>query len=272
MNKLQINKKTCLLPASWDDLTAEQLLKVVPMTYFQPDSPRSRREVLRYLIPLSFMGRRQFRKLTPEQWYDLFRVIDFLWLTQPSGKQLHEFEHKGQTYLLPDAQFSYVTGIEYAMIDFYFKQFTNPKKKDNPDLKALDGLLATMCRPQKAGLDTSDPEWNGDPREKYNAAIAGRRAEALADLPLAVKVTALQVAVSGLRTMDKRYKKVFEEPELDKAGNPIEKKGAGNPYIDLLYDLAEKQVFGNWEATCFTPIHTIFAYLKKKKLDHDDRE
>jgi hypothetical protein len=278
MDTLTVEGKPHQVASSWEELTEKQLLELVPVVFCRAESHGSRLAALRLLIPSKALSKKQFKRLTTEQLYDLFRMVDWLWQSQPSGAQMREFSHRGVTYLLPEPNFSYVVGIEYAMADTYFNRFTRVKKAGSPggkdpDLKALNMLVATLCRPQAAGLNRQDPEWNGDPREKYNAAIAETRAAAFRDLPLSIRVIALQCAIGGFRQLTKQYKAIFEKTEGE-AGPPggaaSPASGSGNNYVEMLFDLAESQVFGDWEKTCFTPIHTLFAYLKKKKLERHE--
>lgn len=247
--------KAYQVPDSWEQLTPAQLLQLIPLVFCLEQSTFARVNALKILLPLNAWT---WQRIQAEQVYDMLDVVKWLWTKPLAQTPISSFDHEGITYHLPDGRFKNVSGIEFAMTDFYFRRFCRPK----PDLLALDKLIATLCRPLAAGLNENDPFWNGDKRERYNAAIVDRRALAFASLPVGIKVLVMQYTAANIAEIQRQYHKIFEP-----AGKSAGPASSVPPWLACMFDLAEKQVFGSWEMTCHTPIHTLLLYLTNKKAN-----
>jgi hypothetical protein len=257
MHVIEIGKKKIQVADSWDKVRPSQMLQLMPLVFCYEKSWALKVECLKILLPLE---KSIWRKLTPEQVYDMLAVVAWLWEKPLTVTPLTHFKYKGVEYLLPEPRFAYCAAIEFAMADLHFRAFCKPK----PDLKALHKLISTLCRPIDAAVDQSNPDWNGDPRQKYNSKHADARALLFEGLPMAVKVMVLQFVAASFSEIQKQYKIIFES-----AGQGGTSAGAVPPWIACLMEISEKGTFGDWEKLCFTPVHTIFLYLKAKKEAHD---
>ena len=263
MDILTVERKNYEMASCWEELRIDQKLALTPLVYCTDKSPLVQQACLRIIIPEKAISKRKFKKINAEQFYDLFETIEWLWTSEPVIS-LTEFTHQGVTYLLPKPDFTTVVLIEFAMADIYYRRFVRPK----PDQKALDLLVATLCRPAGDPGAWQDPKWNGDKRQVFNSnttevAAAG----ALSGLPIAYKVMVLQLVSQAMRNIQRRYKVIFEsaDPEGDQSAAPSGESLPG--YIALLFDLAESGIFGDFDKSSFIPIHTVLTYLKKKKID-----
>lgn len=258
MHVIQVGKKKIEVADSWEKVKPSAMLKLVPLVFCYEPSWALKVECLKILLPLE---KSIWQKLTPEQVYDMLKVVQWLWEKPMKVSPLTSFKYHGVEYLLPEPRFANCSAIEFAQADYYFRQFCKP----TPDMKALNKLIGTLCRPADTRADQSDPEWKGDPREKYNSKHCDTRALAFEHLPLAIKVLVLQYTAASFGEVQRQYKIIFESGGKGKSG-----AGAVPVWLACLLEIAEKGTFGDWEKTCFTPIHTILLYLKaKKEASHD---
>jgi len=257
MHVIEIGKRKKEVADSWDKLKPSQMLQLVPLVFCFEKSWALKVECLKILLNLE---KSIWRKLTPDQVYDMLVVVEWLWTTPMKVSPVTSFQYKGGEYLLPEPRFANCSAIEFAMADFEFRKFCKPK----PDLKALNKLIGILCRPADQRIDQAHPDWNGDPREKYNSKHADARAILFAGLPMAVKVLVLQYTAASFAEIQRQYKDIFE------TGGKGSGAGSVPAWLACIMEIAEKGVFGDWEKTCFTPIHTILLYLKaKKEANHD---
>lgn len=253
MIDVKIDGKPTPLPQKWEEITEKQFLKLAPHLFPAPNGKiESQVFILQELLPIS---KRKFLKIRPEAIRDLALCLDWIFDNPSHIPGIRKFNWKGESYLLPKSKLSNVVGIEFAYADAQFQNFVDPKRR-NP--KALDKLLAALCRPQKVNLDIRNPEYNGDPREKFNSEIAEDRSEEFAKLPIEIKMTVLFFFVGCKKWIMKHFK--FTSDEKSSTGLNL-------GWTGMLMDLAKTTVFGDFEKTCFTPLHTILVYLKKAEAE-----
>jgi len=153
------------------------------------------------------------------------------------------------------------------MADVYYRRFVRPK----PSEKALDLLVATLCRPAGDPGLWKDPRWNGDRRQVFNTHHTELAAFGpIRSLPIGYKVMVLQLVSQALRTIHRSYRVIFEKPDPDSTEFHVPRPESIPGFVALIFDLAEQGIFGDFEKTSHTPIHTVLTYLKKKKLDSKD--
>ncbi len=202
------------------------------------------------------MKKSLLKKFDRENLLRLFELCDWVWEKPIQGTAIRSFEFEGNTYLLPEENLSDLVLFEYGTADLYFREFT----KAEPNLKALDLLIATVCRPEKKDLNINDPAWDGDRRERYHSKIAERRAMDFSRLPINVKMVVLQSFIAGQRTIHQDYKEIFVSAKGGGTGSSSPDFG----WIGLVDDLAEQSIFGDWEKTAYTNLHLVLFHLKKK--------
>jgi hypothetical protein len=255
MQTFRLDDKPHQVAGKWAELTAEQLLAVAP--HLVTETAAGRLAVFRLLCPQ--VPRKLLRKLTADQLWDLLQLVAWVWREAVDPSALTGFAHRGRHYLLPEPHLADAVAIEYAMAKIYFQQFAHPTR---PSTKALDQLVATLCRPARADLATvrTEPTWDGQRRERYNAKLAEQRALELADAPLSAKIMVLHHFLAAQRYVHVAYRELFKKPEPAAEGQPAAKAPVsdGTEVLELLHGLAETGTYGTWEAVAYTNLHTIF--------------
>jgi hypothetical protein len=259
MIRFRLDGRPHTLPERWAEATPAQLRLAAP--HLAHDSVAARLAVVRAWCPK--VREKDVRRLTPDQLWDVCAQVGWAWKLE--GAALTQFEHRGRTYLLPEAKLLDAVLVEYALASLYFHLFAKPK---TPQLTALDSLVATLCRPAVPGLDENDPAWDGQRREKYNAKLAEARALELADLPLALKMVVLHRFLDAERYIHQAYADLFSKaapvPEGQGPGGRPTPTGDGTQVLEVLADLAEQGTYGTYEQVSYTRVHTVFFNLAKK--------
>lgn len=254
MTPFRLDGKSYTLPASWHQLTAEQAVATAPARLEPADNTVLR---IRLLQQLAGIPRQLLRRMAADDVLLLLGLLDWIWETPLPAGVLPSFEHAGVTYLVPAADLSDLSLAEYALADHHLRQFVLGSQEQE-----LLQLVATLCRPEKKGLDRENPEWDGDAREPYNTQLAQRRAAGFSELALGVRQLVLTHFLAGQQTVQSYYKKLFDQPEQGGGGAAAVE---GSPIIDLAYALADKGVFGDFENTCKQKLYTILEYLDSKR-------
>ncbi|MBO2007547.1 hypothetical protein [Hymenobacter negativus] len=257
MIRFRLDNRPHFLPEHWGEATPAQLRAAAP--HLAHDSVAARLAVVRAWCPK--LRDKDVRKLTPDQLWDVCALVGWAW--QLEGAALTQFEHRSRTYLLPEPKLLDAVLVEYALASVYFHQFAKPQ---NPQLTALDSLVATLCRPAVAGLDENDPTWDGQRREKYNAKLAEARALELVDLPIALKMVVLHRFLDAERFIHQAYADLFKKAAPAGEG-PVPKPkpaGDGTQVLEVLADLAEQGTYGTYEQASYTRVHTVLFNLAKK--------
>lgn len=248
------------VPQTWAELTGPQLLGAA--AHLARDTAAGRLAVLRAWCPK--LRTKDLRRLTVDQLADLLALVGWAWAQPLETGAVTEFDHRGRTYRLPEPNLADGVAIEYAMATVFFYHFARPQQ---PSLRALDQLVATLCRPVRADLATVRelPAWDGQTRERYNAKLAESRALELADAPLGVKIVVLHHYLAAQKFVHHAYRDLFkkvEPPQGPHAGPP--KVGDGTEMLELLADLAERGLYGTYEQVAHTALHTVLFNLAKQ--------
>ena len=100
-------------------------------------------------------------------------------------------------------------------------------------------------------------------RERYNAKLAELWAVELADAPLGVKIVVLHHFLAAQRFIHRNYKEVFKKAEVPT--RPAAARSArgsdGTELLELIASLAERGLYGPYEQTAHTSLHTILFNL-----------
>jgi hypothetical protein len=253
MKQYWLNEQTHQMPQAWRELSDKQVLRLAPYLYADRSDAHSRLAVLKILQPQ--LKEKTLRRMSPEDVLALTNLTEWIWSAPMDQCPVTCFEHQKVRYLLPEPVFENCVAIEYLMANHHFRQFARPK----PAAGALELLVATLCRPEKKDLDVLDPEWDGDRRQKYNSKVTELRAKELATLPVATKIVVLQYYVASQRAFHERYK------ELYKKKKPGERQASAGDFglLGVVHDVAGEGLFGDFERTCLTNVHTLFFHLLK---------
>jgi hypothetical protein len=267
VKQFRLNDQPYQVPQAWAELTERQVLAVVPFLYADPGSAKVRLVVLQLLCPVLA---RLLGWLTAEQLRELLPLVDWVWQQELVGTAVTSFTHRGRTYLLPAPRLEDAVLLEYALASRHFAQFAHPTR---PNPKKLDDLVAALCRPQRADLDESDPAWDGQRRERFNAKLAEARAKELADVPEAVKIVVLQMFLAAKRFIHAAYKDLYRQPST----LPAHLQGKapvsdGSEILELIHVLAQEGTYGTYEATAYTELHTILFNQAKQARRRREQE
>jgi hypothetical protein len=248
------------VPATWAEVKPAQFFAAAP--HLATDSVAARVAVLRAWCPQ--LRPKDLRRLTPDQLWDVASLVGWAWQQEIDTTGVTEFRHRGIPYALPEPQLLDAEVIEYAVAQIYFHQFAHPQR---PQAAALDQLVATLCRPLRADLQhvQRDPLWDGMRRERYNAKLAEGRAVELADAPLGVKIVVLHHFLAAQRFIHRNYKEVFKKAEAPTGPAPAKPRGSdGTELLELLASLAERGLYGTYEQTAHTSLHTVLFNLARE--------
>jgi len=254
MHKVTINQQPYGLPSNWQEFPAGKIKHVISAVFSGKPTPHDRIAALVNLLPLP---KKIWSSLSESQLYDLSQCLAWMYAEPMTVPPFSDFEIKGIKYYMPGAFLKFVGGYEYAQADAAFSRFIDPKR---PDLKALDELVAILCRPAKLHVNVNDPDWDGDIREKFNDMICSRRKATMAAAPDEIKKGVLLYFAGCKRAIKNSpfYSVLYEGTEEDKAAS----KNFG--IYGNFMDMAAEGMFGDFEKVSYTPIMTLLYWMVKR--------
>lgn len=226
-------------------------------------------------LPRPAAQRAMLRDLVPRRWRKMLTPMDFAALSEQLGwthaeaqceqVAIPHFTHKGQVYVFPKPKGPNVSGVEFALCDDLYKQFSDG------DTDALLTLSAAIWR--ERDTDAAAALRRGDERVPLvSKEEAEARAARMAKAPAEMHLQAL-LWFAGLKLYVHRVygKWLFEEDE-DDDDTDDQQKATNNQspnfgWWGIFLDVAEAGVFGRVEQVYQTSIHDICIYLVKKRAD-----
>lgn len=267
MKKLKIGFWKGSIPEKFSELSFEQkVLSLTAQVYLRTEevSDSLYNNIRKDLaIELCRIPKLVFKLLIAEQKLALYRCLNWVKDIKIEQKPFEFFKVGKVKYYLPAERFADTSAIEYAMSLLLFSSFSN-------NHKAIYELIATLCRPERADLKQfrGSALWSGDVREEYNTILAQERAKEFEKkLPFGVIVAVKEYYVSMLDGFIKKYEPLFQSADDMK---PLFQNGEG--CIALLEDIAEANIYGNFEKVCSTNIDTVYLYLRHKKIKAEKEE
>lgn len=258
MIKFKIGSKQFTIAEDWPELADKQLLSTIPYLYANKAEFAVRLNLIGVLVPK--LKRKKILQLSVEDRYDLLLLTSWVWEKPLSTSKINQFEFNGKAYLLPKQNLDDMVAAEFAFADLFLKQFV-----DSSEPKMLNLLVATLCRPAKPASAMQSPDWDGVAREKYNGAIAERRALEFAGLDIATKIVVLHHFIE-----QKRF--VFDTYDIfSKGGEGGSGGGFDIGWVALIFELAEQAIFGDFDKVSFTNMNTLCLYLHNKKQQRNDK-
>jgi hypothetical protein len=243
------------LPSNWAEVP-RGVLPAVAVATLQPEpTPVLRLQLLRLLCPA--LPPAHVRRLLAEDRHRLVvGLTEWIWQVKIPAGLLTEFQHAGQAWLLPDASFGDVSLAEYIMVHHQLRTYCRSGAATD-----LAALLATSCRPPRPAAEAAD---GLGLREKYNGHVCEGRAGTMATAPLWVSLLVLPQLTTGLQRIYEQHRDLFS------GGSAQDDNGTGSDegvrgLIDMAYGLAEQRLFGDFDATCSTAVHTVLDYLDYKR-------
>lgn len=269
MKHFRLNKVAYTLPNSLADCTTDQFGHIfsTQMALLLIKSPVDSISIkIGLLSLLSGIPTKILDKLTQLQLARLLQEIAWCYKVKVEKKPFNLFECEGLKYYLPKPNFGNTSAIELATCNIYYMAFT---RKNNPNFDALWNIVATLCRPVRKDVAKfrNSKDWNGDEREEYNTTLADERAE------IFKKKLNMGLAIAILQYFE-LMNNVFWKKHEDLLGesSEIQMYLNGEGQITMLMEIAELGSFGDFENVCKQPVHTIWMFLKDKKLKADKAE
>ena len=261
MFQIKLGSKTFFVPENWQESTPQQirtflLVRRVPLQ-------KRVRAVFEGLIQ-AYLGMTdaewQLLVLGFDQWKNLKNLSSWVFEQPFDGKPFDYFDFEGVRYYLPEPHFADTTALELSIANMLYLEFAHP---ENPDLTALDRLIATFCRPARADLEAFglSSEWNGDIRTPYNQPRANTVAKHFATLDTATKVAFLSYFEAMNRDFLNEYSGLFGDSKEE----PRYQDGTG--WLIILKNVAKSGIWGNFEVVCHQPARTVWAFMLDDVLD-----
>ncbi|WP_143436732.1 hypothetical protein [Hymenobacter crusticola] len=255
MNHVLIDGKHYKLPATWNELSAHQLQRVV--TVLHTDSYDQHHQRLRLLCVLLDERLSYVNSFTVVQQLQLTMLVDFLLTSNDLTAQLlptvrvrggQGVHVSWKEYHGPREYLRNLTFAEFVFADSYCLHYLATK-----DRIYLHKMLAVLYRPQRHPYKPKSPGYGGDIREDFNEHLIAERAEKLATLDDDQKL-AILTWYRGCRTwMERQYPLVFQAGESQ--------DGRTSDWGRVLRDLSGKQ-FGTMVETGRTLTLTILAQMQ----------
>lgn len=256
------------LPESWKDVPATRRRRWLSWWLDYPADAQKR--ITRDALRLPGWAWRAMGDAERQALQDQFR-----W-TQPTAQctevPIEQVRHKGRTYCFPTAKGQNMTAIEYAAAEDYYKAV------DEGDERSLLLLAATLWRERDA--DHAAALRRGDVRVPlFDKAEAEDRAERLKDAPPEMLIQALLYFV-GLKVYMHRVYRTWlfesndddddEQEEDDSPATPNARPPSDGPDFGLwgaFQWVAEVGVFGVVKEVYQTPIHEVFVFMVRKRIE-----
>ena len=191
MKEIAINGQVFKLPESWPEVEKKQLPEILRQLYVLPESgstyhniirsllgykPKAWEKLMRQFFAKGIQLKRNIQSATALA--ELLRMQSWMWQSDLTIAPMKGFEVSGVTWYLFEEGFKSMSFGEmsdaYIHAQAFIKQLVEGEDR-------LNMLVATVCRPERAGDYDSDLTWNGDRREAYNEHIARKRVELLRD-------------------------------------------------------------------------------------------
>lgn len=196
------------VPASWNELTEEQLLHVCRLLYVDNgDVYRFRIAAIRYLLRLSWLETLMIRDYI----VDLFPYVAFLEAENTlTDNKLLTIRAGGITFYGPIGGFETLTAEEWTEADQAFMDFSASK-----ELTDLDRLLAILYRERTKGMHPKNPNWKKDFRKPFVEEQVELRQRILSTVSQAHKFAVLTWYAGCRREWESVFYRVFKEGKAD---------------------------------------------------------
>ncbi len=255
------------IPERWDEIPGETIPKLIEHRFnwhlIDEDGHRAKQR-LAILHYLTGIPAKNFARLPDTELYDLLRRTDWVVNTRLDCRPFPYFTYKGVEYYLPAPKLADTSSGELSMANLYYLAYSRPQ---NADYNAVYSLIATLCRPRRWDylIRRFGTDYAGDDRQPYNSLRIDKAARHFAKgLPMGTIMAVLQYFECLLDEFMARYQDVFEG---DEGTRPLFQNGEG--WLALLEDVAENAPFGDYDAVFSQNCHTVWMYLRHKKLKVD---
>ncbi|WP_254561800.1 hypothetical protein [Dyadobacter diqingensis] len=273
MQEISISGQVFQIPENWQEVESKRLPELLKNLYVLPESGSTYHNILRIVLGFTpkqwkklmqqFFGAKRSEEQkdqSTEALCQLLNLVSWLWTSELTTEPFRKFRVDGQYWHLFEEGFRSMTFGEmcdaYIHAQAFIKQLVEGEER-------LNLLVATICRPERAGDYDSDPSWNGDTRENYNEHLSRRRADLLKDKYMEEKVL---VMVYFLGTV-KNFFSYFDLFDDDGSSPSVPEEFPGQSMIKNQHLLSQKQVFGSMDATKSANVHEVFQFLEEHNKD-----
>lgn len=241
-----------MIPRSWDELTDTQAIAIAPFALRSKGNLGVKMKAYEALLPPELLP--VYAKLSAKEIQPLLRDVNWIYETPVTKPHIRSFTINNIAYLLPREDFKNVRIIEYSYANQFYDELFDKKS-----FKALNKVIASLCRPAKKDVDTESPDYDGDPRERFNPELIDQRAELFDNLPMEFKAYFLLLYNGCSEHIVKQFKPLFGE-----GGDDGKSKTPNFGWLGIIMSLADAGVFGSFEQTQYTFLYTAMAYRLKK--------
>lgn len=245
------------IPNNWAQLTAKQAFSVVKYT-LEGKNIASKMRILEAILPLEVLP--IYTQLKANQIQTLLPLVDWTFQKPITTPHLQYFVIDDVKFFLPDTAFKNVHLIEYSYATDAYNDLLLKNKS------AINRLIACLCRPEKL-CDKLSPDYNGDPREKFNPELLEHYASLIQHLPVEFKCYFIKYFESCADYIVEQFRPLFT-PTHESSEAESNRPNFG--WLGFIMALADTSVFGNFEQTQYTNIYTALAYRLKKFYDEKD--
>jgi hypothetical protein len=254
------------LAESWEDLGFRQITRLILLADVEPQ--HRTREIWEEVVQLCLgcsKGAWSKLVLSFQQWNWLKFRCEWVFNTRPKHKPFVYFEHQDVRYYLPEPNFGDSDALDVSFGNIKLTEFAHPEQ---PDVSALDELVATFCRPERLDYEQfrKSPDYNGDRREKFNDFRVAERAKLFGTLDHGVKVCVLQYFLTTNVAFLDQYEELFG----GSGGAP--RYGGGEGWLMVLKSVAKSGIFGSFDTVCHKPAHLVYAFMLDDLLDAKDQQ
>lgn len=247
------------IPSSWNELSAEQLLKISNLLFRGQLLNTFKRKALAILLNLE--GEKQLKRMINKGFidaaamYDLENLTHFLTETPTltTNKLPEVFGFYG-----PDDCLLNITADEYIYCYKYSREYAEAE-----NVEALNKLIAVLYRKPKFLLTIRQQlnSYDGDARCEFNHTFIEKNAKIIAKWPMEYKIAILTFYTSSERYMAACFPTVFTTPEKG-----TKKKEA--EWGEIIVSMAGTK-FGTLEQTGKALIWNLLTAIEQNLQKHD---
>lgn len=253
MIRIQAGQVVYQVPGKLEELSEKQFLAVLAYLFEPEPDVETRMKVTICLCPDPLV--RSFDKMMADQILDIVKTVT-AWMDSPGlDMPLKSFRIGLTWYRLP--AYSKLSLIESAKAQELLDSYRSTGNESQLNL-----FLATLCRPSRMWIRFSPwlrwmlPDWDGDVRIKYNAALVAEESRKFSKLSPSVKWAVVWYFGQMMARLRTQYKSVFN----------YRSEGESKPasLMDMIFHLSGTEL-GDTKAVSHSPI-TLALYVLKCRL------
>jgi hypothetical protein len=256
MHELILNGRRKAVAATWNELSRNELLQLVPVLYRHFTDPTQQKiELLAILFGINRLFALRF---TAVQFCQILWMTDFLLgehveLTEQLLPSVRPRWYRRKLYG-PTSGLGNMRFLEFVFADSYFMAYNQ-----DHDIQWLHKLLAVLYRPQRARYQPNAVNYGGDRRQDFNENLIDERVAEVAKLSPAEQLAILTWYRGCRYALELEFPGVFTPAhETQATENP-----GGWGYV--LREMSGA-AFGSFEETGRQHLHTVLA-----KMEDDTR-